>query len=105
MIEFEKNTREEAKSEALKIQKEYGIQDSGGEALLRIFADAMTTELRCLDIIEAEGMVIIDRFHQVKPNPMLPVVRDARSQKLACLRALNLDITPLGEHQGRPRGC
>ena len=103
-LRFKKNTRKEAKSEARKLQKEYGIYDTGGEILLVSCADAETIVLNCKDIINKEGLTIKDRFDQIKAHPLCAVMRDARSQKLAALKALNLDLEPLRDGPGRPEG-
>lgn len=92
MIRFKKNVRPEAKKAARKLFEEYKLDDGAGLELIFSFADSMTTELNCLSQIELEGMTIADRFGQVKPHPLLTVLRDARSQKLQALRLMNLPI-------------
>ena len=102
MIRFKKNIRPEASKAARKLIAEYNITDSGGIELVKTFASAFTTELNCADQIETEGLTIIDRFQQMKPHPLLPTLRDARSQKLAALKGLNLDVIPANNGLGRP---
>lgn len=41
--------------------------------------------------IDAEGMVVLDRFAQGKAHPLLTVERDARSQFLTGMKHLGLD--------------
>ena len=103
-MEFTENTRPEAEAEAKRIKQEYGIDDSGGENLLASFAAAYSLELNCQEQIDAEGLTIMDRFEQPKPHPLLASLRDARAQKLAALKAMNLDIEPLKAGPGRPPG-
>jgi len=103
-IRFKKNIRPEAKREAHKLLTEYGIIDAGGILHIRTFADAYTQELNAQDIIDKEGLTFKDRFGQVKAHPLCSVVRDARSQKMAALKGLNLDIEPLKGGPGRPGG-
>ena len=103
-IKFKKNTRSEAKREARRIMTEYDIKDAGGLIILQSFADAYTAELNAQDQVDREGLTFEDRFGQVKANPLLPVIRDARAQKLAALKMLNLDIEPLRDGPGRPGG-
>jgi hypothetical protein len=102
MIRFKKNIRPEASKAARKLIDEYNITDSGGILLVKAFAAAFTTELNCQDKIDEEGLTIIDRFQQCKPHPLLPTLRDSRAQKLAALKALNLDILPANNGLGRP---
>jgi len=87
-----------------KMTLEYGIDDSGGMKILQTVCHAMTVERKAMDIIEAEGMTVLDRFDQTKSHPMLTVARDARSQIIQGLKALNLDIEPLKSIVGRPAG-
>jgi phage terminase small subunit len=93
-----------ARRAAKKIKVEYEISDAGGLELLETFISAYALELRAEAQIEAEGLTYYDRFNQVKSHPLLATVRDARSQKLAALKALNLDIEPLQNRPGRPEG-
>ena len=101
---FKKTIRSEARREALRLIDEYGIADSGGLLYIRTFADAYTIELNCKDKIDTEGLTILDRFSQLKAHPLCSVMRDARAQKLAALKALNLDLEPLRDGPGRPSG-
>lgn len=103
-IKFKKHIRRESRTEVRKLINEYDILDAGGINLLLIYADADTAERNAQDIINTEGMTVLDRFNQVKSHPLLTTARDARSQKLAALKALNLDIEPLRPGPGRPGG-
>ena len=104
MIRFKKHIRPEAKKKAKLLIEEYEILDSGGIIHIRIFADAFTQELNAQDIINRDGLSIQDRFGQVRAHPLCSIVRDARSQKMAALKALNLDLEPLRDGPGRPGG-
>ena len=99
-MKYAPKTRIAARRETNRLIAEYQIDDAAGEALLRTFASAFSLEISCQEQIDREGLTIIDRFDQIKPHPLLSALRDARSQKLAALKALNLDIEPVGE-QGR----
>ena len=102
-IRFKKTVRSEARREALRLIDEYQIIDAGGLLYIRAFADAFTTELNAMDIVETNGLTFEDRFGQVKAHPLCSVIRDSRAQKLAALKALNLDVEPL-KNVGRPSG-
>lgn len=103
-IRFKKTVRPEARKEALRLIDEYGITDAGGLLYLRTFADAYTQELNAMDIVAVDGLTLKDRFGQIKAHPLCGPIRDARSQKLAALKALNLDLEPLRDAPGRPGG-
>ena len=104
MIRFKSTVRPEAKTAARKLAKEYEIDDPAGEQLLVTFADACTLELDCMDRITVDGLTIKDRFGQMKPHPLIAAARDARAQKLAAMKALNIDLEPLNDGPGRPSG-
>lgn len=53
-------------------------------------------------ILDAEGIVVTDRFGQPKQHPATMVERDAKATLLRCLKSLNLDIEPLQDGPGRP---
>jgi phage terminase small subunit len=101
-LTFKKHIRRESRAEVRRIQAEYEIEDQGGLALLYIYADADTTERNCQDVVNTEGLTVLDRFEQQKPHPLLTAIRDARSQKMMALKALNLDLEPLKDRPGRP---
>ena len=102
-IKFKKHIRRESRAEARRLAVEYQIEDAGGLHLLSVFADADTLERDCQDVVNVEGLTLTDRFGQKKANSLLTVIRDARSQKLAALKALCLDVEPL-KNVGRPGG-
>ena len=52
--------------------------------------------------IDRDGETIKDRFDQVKAHPALVAEKDARSQMLAALKQLRLDIEPVRDGPGRP---
>jgi hypothetical protein len=103
-ITFKNHVRKESREEARRLKDEYEIDDQGGILHLLIFADADTTERNAQDIVNRDGLILQDRFGQKRAHPLLTVIRDARSQKLAALKALNLDIVPLRDRPGRPGG-
>jgi len=103
-MNYAKKTRLAAKREANRLVREYNITDPGGEALIRTFASAFSLEISCMEQIDKEGLTILDRFEQLKPHPLLSTLRDARGQKMAALKAMNLDLEPLHDGPGRPTG-
>lgn len=103
-IQFKKNVRRESRQEVRRLIDEYGITDAGGLLLLAAFADADSLERNAEDQVNEDGLTFKDRFGQIKSHPLLPTIRDARAQRLAALKALNLDLEPLRNKPGRPGG-
>jgi len=86
------------------LEAEYSIQDAGGLAILMLHCEALQTADQAQAILDRDGLVIRDRFNVARSHPAAVVLRDSRSQMLATLRALHLDVKPLHEHAGRPLG-
>jgi len=103
-LKFKPHIRRESRAEARGLADEYDITDSGGLRWLEIYADADTTVRDGEDAIKKDGMTFLDRFGQAKAHPLLSVIRDARAQKMAALKALCLDMEPLNDRPGRPGG-
>jgi phage terminase small subunit len=93
-----------AKKLKKKLISEYSISDSGGLAILESGLQAYDRAAKARETIDTDGMVIFDRFGATKAHPLLSVERDARSQWLMALKALNLDLEPLNSGPGRPAG-
>ena len=58
---------------------DYGIEDSGGELLLETALTALDRMQAAQAAIAKDGATVEDRWHQVKPHPLLTVERYARS--------------------------
>lgn len=94
----------EAKRIWKELTSEYGIDDAGGRAILKTGLEAYDRATGARLAIDKEGLTIKDRFGTSKPHPLLACERDARSQWLAALKQLNMDIEPLRDGPGRPGG-
>jgi P27 family predicted phage terminase small subunit len=94
----------EARKSWQKVVDEYQIVDDTGLIILSTAFEAFDRMRVAQDQIKREGMTSTDRFGQTKAHPLLTVERDARSQFLAALKQLNLDIEPLADRPGRPDG-
>jgi P27 family predicted phage terminase small subunit len=77
------------------LQGAYGISDEGGLALLSLAATAYKRLLEAQRLIDAEGIVVKDRFGHAKPHPACTLERDSRISVLAALRELGLDLEPV----------
>lgn len=74
------------------IFEDFAIDDAAGRSLLLAAAEAYQRCDEARKIIrKSGGCVITDRFGQVKPHPAVAIERDARTQLIAALRALNLN--------------
>lgn len=103
-ISAPKNLSSEGKKLWEQILKEYDIQDAGGLSILKSVCESLDRIRECQEIIDKEGMTVMDRFNQTKAHPLLSVERDARSQFLQAIKTLNLDLEPLADAPGRPGG-
>lgn len=72
--------------------KEYNISDTAGKLLLQSAMEAFDRMRDAQSMIQKHGVIYLDRYQQPKPNPACSVERDQRSQMLACLKSLNLDM-------------
>ncbi len=71
---------------------QYHIEDPGGQAILITALRAHDRARQAQALIQADGLVLVDRWNQKKIHPAAAVERDARSQFLMALKALGLDI-------------
>ncbi len=76
-----------------RIKREYDISDKPGLLLLQTAFEAFD-EMRAAQEEMNGNPVYTDRFGQPQEHPAAKVARASRTQMLAALRALNLDITP-----------
>ena len=84
------------------IQKEFDLSEPSSEALLLTACQCLDRIHECRAFIEAEGLLVQDRFGQSKPHPLVVVERDARGQMMTAIKQLGLDIEPLNAAPGRP---
>lgn len=94
----------EAKAWWRKLTSEFRLDDTAGRLLLQTALEAFDRMRECQAAIGRDGAVVVDRFEQTKAHPALAAERDARSQMLAALKQLNLDVEPLRDAPGRPPG-
>jgi P27 family predicted phage terminase small subunit len=76
------------------ILEEFEVSDSAGLLLLGTALESFDEMRTAQKILEVDGQVIEDRFHQKRQHPATLIVRDARNLMLRSLKALNLDIRP-----------
>ena len=80
---------------------EYGIADAGGQAILRVAAEALDRLRSAQAAIDRDGLITRDRWGAPKTHPAATVERDARAQLLMAIRQLGLDLEPV-KPIGRP---
>ena len=72
------------------LAKEFNIRDHEGKALLRVVAESFDSMQEAQRLIDLHGAVTQDRFGQLRGNPALAMLRDARSSYMRALKDLNL---------------
>ena len=98
---------EEAQAVWRSIASEYDIDDAGGIAVLNAACESFDRMRQAAAIVNAEGMVVADRFGQSKPHPATIIERDARAAYLSGIKQLRLDDESDekgGKPVGRPMG-
>lgn len=85
-----------------KLTDEYGIDDQAGLLLLETAMRAMDRMTEAAALITKHGIVTEDRFGQLRPNPATTIERDSRAAMISALKALNLDLEPLGKPGRQP---
>jgi P27 family predicted phage terminase small subunit len=61
---------------------------------LRCAAEALDRAGQARTILEAEGLVVTDRYGQTKPHPATQIARDSSASFLRAMRELNLEPAP-----------
>ena len=86
------------------IQLEYVIKDAGGLAHLTQAVRAEDDLSRMRRLVLEDGDVLLDRFQQKKQHPLIAAIAAMEAVRRAALHMLNLDVEPLKDGPGRPRG-
>lgn len=84
-----------------KMVDEYQIVDTGGLLILQTGMEAFDRMRAAQTTIKKDGLTFLDKAGQIKSHPLCSVERDARTQMMAALKSLNLDLEPL-KNIGRP---
>jgi P27 family predicted phage terminase small subunit len=78
------------------------VLDDAALLILESALEAFDRMREAQELLKAEGLVVKDRFGQQKAHPAAAVERDAKATMLRHLKALALDLEPLGDRPGRP---
>jgi P27 family predicted phage terminase small subunit len=98
-----KNLSKKSKKLWKELQGEYQITDAAGLDLLTDYCEFYDRRQRAREIIQDDGITVLDRFKQVQAHPACRVERDSSAAMTRILKQLNLDIEPL-KTVGRPPG-
>ena len=85
----------EARALFKRVREEWAVDDSVGVALVLLLAETHDEMRRAREILDKDGLLVVDRFGQSRPHPANLVLRDARRKFLEACRALNLDLNTL----------
>jgi P27 family predicted phage terminase small subunit len=86
-----------------RLHAEFDLDDESAAFLLESALRAFDRMQEAAAIVDEHGVVVADRWGQLKTNPATVVERDARAAMLQSFKALNLDILP-PQRVGRPAG-
>lgn len=81
---------------------EYQLDDAPARFLLESALRAFDRMNEAAAAVDEHGIVVVDKFGQLKTNPATTVERDSRAAMLSALKQLNLDVIPPHATPGRP---
>jgi phage terminase small subunit len=90
-----------AKRWFLTLQREYGVTDAAGLAVLVVASEAFDRARGARELIAKDGAVVRDRFRQYVPHPAVRIEMAARAQVLQAIKQLGFDLEPT-KAIGRP---
>ena len=86
------------------ILSEFDISDRGGLEILDRAIESFCRMRAAEELIDREGLTVLNRFGEKKEHPALNTERKARAQFLLAIKQLNLDVLPPNHRIGRPGG-
>ena len=86
-----------------RLHREFDLDDEAASFLLESALRSFDRMTQAAALVEKHGIVIADKFGQLKSNPATTVERDSRAAMHAAFKALNLDVLP-PQKPGRPAG-
>ena len=86
-----------------RLHREFDLNDEAASFLLESALRSFDRMTQAAALVEKHGIVIADKFGQLKSNPATTVERDSRAAMHAAFKALNLDVLP-PQKPGRPAG-
>ena len=79
------------------------LGDPYSQKLLLTALEAHQRARKARELIDRDGMAVLDKFGQAKAHPLLCVERDSRAAFLTAMKMLNIDVERPGP-VGRPPG-
>lgn len=76
------------------VRRDFMLTDGAALALLAAAAEAADRCAASREAIDRDGAVMVDRFGQQKPHPLLGIERDSRAAMVGALRALGVANPP-----------
>jgi len=77
------------------IRRQWAVKDEPGLTLLLTAMQALDRLRQAQKILADEGILIEDRFKQMKPHPASQIEKEARAGMILALKALDLDLETL----------
>lgn len=93
----------EAKRWWTRLHREFDLHDEAARFLLESALRSFDRMNQAAALVAKHGLVIPDKFGQLKSNPATTVERDSRAAMHAAFKQLNLDVLP-PQRPGRPSG-
>ncbi len=86
-----------------RLHAEFDLADEAAAFLLESALRSFDRMSEAAALVTKHGVVVIDKFNQLKSNPATTVERDSRAAMHAAFKQLNLDVLP-PQRPGRPAG-
>lgn len=86
-----------------RLHSEFDLTDQAAAFLLESALRSFDRMTEAAELVAKHGIVVVDKFGQLKSNPATTVERDSRAAMHAAFKALNLDVLPPMK-PGRPPG-
>lgn len=93
----------EAKAWWTRLHREFDLEDEAAAFLLESALKSFDRMNEAAALVTKHGVVVVDKFGQLKTNPATTVERDSRAAMHAAFKQLNLDVLP-PQKPGRPAG-
>jgi P27 family predicted phage terminase small subunit len=80
-----------------RVRREWRIGEEPALTTLLTACQALDRMREAQAAIATEGLIVLDRFQQQQPHPLLRLEKESRAHMLQCFKALQLDLDSLLE--------